>query len=742
MKKLISILLCVIIIISSFCTATVSATTQQSLKQAIESYEAQSGEKVNVRRYYFLMPNGSNGDKSDHEGWFLYDQYVPSWYNSNSNSAGVYWWDTGKVDPDNWPGFKMTQWDSDSVFYADIPDFVEAVVFNNYFDGGYDPDDPIYNDAAYCNTTYLSGYETHESDLYPDGLESFENMIFVIDPDIYMLGDSSYIGKLWWGEWYYYYGNGCYGTVKDGNESNCLRDDHDHENLYINFDPQKAGWTDYTNIYCNLAQEGCSSFYPIKSLPTLCTDYDGDGIYTYDLNKSNIKLTEYTRYEISFYTDNYQNTSTLLMQTGNLKDTIYTAGYYNSWDKNEKYPVIKWTNEIPIKMHSIPSLKDELQKYDAEQGITTPTYRYYFLMPNGENGKKGDINEEWSFTYYGKYAESWYNEYTDQAGVYWWGADTLNPKSWPGYTIEKSDSDGIFYADVPQAVETIIFNNAVDGGLNSMNDLYYKDRQSMSIPCYADEEWGDYFPIGAENFDNMIFVMNPSLNNSNDLVVGPVQYFGEWHYYYGNGCYGDTKDGDTDDCIRDDHKHGTKYICRDEFLDYCNITEDETFMYTGPLYSHYDSDGNEKWFLTKGECGFSKYDYFFSTFGDYLIYESAVYTPSQLPYFIYSYDEQKFYSLTEAWNKKIEGIDEVFTDYLCPLRKASIIGDADNDNVLSVMDATTIQMAQAGIIKLYDSINAKFYYGDDIGSKNDVDRDGERSVMDATAIQQKLAGLI
>ena len=82
MKKLVSILLCVIIIISSFCTATVSATTQQSLKQAIESYEAQSGEKVNVRRYYFLMPNGSNGDKSDHEDWFLYDQYVPSWYNS------------------------------------------------------------------------------------------------------------------------------------------------------------------------------------------------------------------------------------------------------------------------------------------------------------------------------------------------------------------------------------------------------------------------------------------------------------------------------------------------------------------------------------------------------------------------------------------------------------------------------------------------------------------------------------
>ena len=40
-------------------------------------------------------------------------------------------------------------------------------------------------------------------------------MIFVIDPDLYMLGDSSYVGKLWWGEWYYYYGNGVFVKVDE-----------------------------------------------------------------------------------------------------------------------------------------------------------------------------------------------------------------------------------------------------------------------------------------------------------------------------------------------------------------------------------------------------------------------------------------------------------------------------------------------------------------------------------------------
>ncbi len=742
MKKLVSIILCVLLIIGSISVASSAATTQKSLKQAIELYETQTGETVNTKRYYFLMPNGSNGEKGDDEDWFFYDEYIPSWYNTNANWAGVWWWDTGKVDPDNWPGFKMMKGDSDSVFYADIPDFVECVVFNNYFDGGYDPNDPIYNDAFQCRETYLSGYEPGESELYPDGLETTENMIFVLDPNIYMLGDSSQVGEIWWGEWFYYYGNGCYGTVKDGNEHNCLRDDHDHENLYINFDPSNAGWTEYENIYCRFAREGQASAYPVTSVPSLCTDYDGDGVYTYDLNKSKISIEQYTKYEVQFYTDNHKHTASLLMQKGNLKDTIYATGEYYQWDNYKENPIIKWKNEIPIEFRPIPSLKDELQKYDKQHGIVTPTYRYYFLMPNGNSGKKGDINEEWNFKHYGKYADSWYNEYTNQAGIYWWDADTINPTSWPGYTIEKADAEGIFYADVPQTVETVIFNNALDSGLNSMNDLYYKGRQSSNVPCYVDEDWGEYFPVGAQNFDNMIFVMNPSLNNENDLVVGPVKYGGEWYYYYGNGCYGETKDGDTDDCLRDDHEHGAKYICRDEFIDYCNITDDDSFMYTGPLYYHYDKNGNKKWFLAKGECGFSELVNFYGIFGDYLLYENAVYSPAQFPYYIYSYDEQKFYSLEEAWSKDIDGLDMVFTDYLCPTKSAYIIGDADNDNKLSVMDATTIQMAQAGTIKLYDNVYGKCYYGNEISCRNDVDRDGERSVLDATAIQMKLAYLI
>ncbi|MBQ8860404.1 MAG: hypothetical protein IJ015_03590 [Ruminococcus sp.] len=236
MKKLLSILLCVLLLLSSISVFVTSAySVDMSVKEAVEQYEKETGEKVETKRYYFLMPNGKNGFRGSKD-WFFANEFLPSWYNENADHAGVYWWDTGtSLDCNNWPGYAMTESDSDSVFYADIPDFVECVVFNNHFDGGMDTEAPQYNDAHEVKQTYLLGYEKGESDLYPEGIESFDNMIFVIDPDIYLLGDISYIGKALWGEWYYYYGDGCFGTVKDGNVDDCIRDDHDHSGYYEKF---------------------------------------------------------------------------------------------------------------------------------------------------------------------------------------------------------------------------------------------------------------------------------------------------------------------------------------------------------------------------------------------------------------------------------------------------------------------------------------------------------------------------
>ena len=61
-----------------------------------------------------------------------------------------------------------------------------------------------------------------------------------------------------------------------------------------------------------------------------------------------------------------------------------------------------------------------------------------------------------------------------------------------------------------------------------------------------------------------------------------------------------------------------------------------------------------------------------------------------------------------------------------------VIGDADMDGELSVLDATEIQLVLASL-KSWDNIELSFVA--------DYDDDGQISVLDATAIQLKLAGL-
>ena len=60
-----------------------------------------------------------------------------------------------------------------------------------------------------------------------------------------------------------------------------------------------------------------------------------------------------------------------------------------------------------------------------------------------------------------------------------------------------------------------------------------------------------------------------------------------------------------------------------------------------------------------------------------------------------------------------------------------VLGDADCDGEVSVLDATQIQMFVAGIVTPDDEQKAV----------SDVDNDGEISVLDATKIRMKLAGL-
>ena len=195
--------------------------------EILKEHEDKTGEKVETKRYYFLMPDGVNGEICEDEYNKNYGKLAPSWYNDNAYTAGVYWW-YGDLMPNQWPGYKMDNGDSESVFYVDLPVYVETVIFDNYFDCGLIGWwDPVYFDMAQTINVYMYGYEAGESATYPDGLDSFENMIYVLSVNCdYELEPRN----IWSGEWYYYYGDGCYGLEKDGDKGDCSRRDHMNEN--------------------------------------------------------------------------------------------------------------------------------------------------------------------------------------------------------------------------------------------------------------------------------------------------------------------------------------------------------------------------------------------------------------------------------------------------------------------------------------------------------------------------------
>ena len=241
MKRIISILLAVMLVAS--CAVVTSALYSWdspdaiTVDQAIQNYIAEGNEAPETYKYYFLMPNGSNGEKGDDETGDYYGKFADTWYIEKepgvpaTTTAGIYWWDSKVADPTGWIGYLpsgVEECDSD-IYYADVPVAVTGLIWNNGVDGGMDPEDPIYYCAAQTINIPSEYYDVDESPLLPDGTENFDNMIFVVDPDVTSIAELSGMATCG-GEWYYYYGNGCYGFTADGSEADCLRDDHFDEN--------------------------------------------------------------------------------------------------------------------------------------------------------------------------------------------------------------------------------------------------------------------------------------------------------------------------------------------------------------------------------------------------------------------------------------------------------------------------------------------------------------------------------
>lgn len=166
----------------------------------------------------------------------------------------------------------------------------------------------------------------------------------------------------------------------------------------------------------------------------------------------------------------------------------------------------------------------------------------------------GPSTGEKSRRYFFAMRKDWYTFGNATACAYWWdGADkctdwqhSYQMRSTP-LTLE--DGSNVYYIDLGETVANVIFNNGIDGGVKAAegetpSPNWNKNFQTdnINLEGYSAKE-NDNYPNGVENFDNMIYIVDPSKVNVNELS-GATTYGGEWYYLHADGKY-DTTAGST-----------------------------------------------------------------------------------------------------------------------------------------------------------------------------------------------------
>ena len=215
--------------------AAIASVSASAIIDSNRCYAPGDNVTCGTHRYYFALPNTWLSEYSDTAGAY--------WYNGTDACNAV----SGTGNDVKWPGYKAQrdEYKSSSygLYYVDCPTDVPQIIWNNYTDGGEDKEAPIYLTAKQSNDANTEFYVADDSDLYDqdwfDEMEesfngdkaklgdfadnffydevydlgfamNFDNMIFVVPAEP---NGENFQGKPTYnGDWYFYYGDGFYGT--------------------------------------------------------------------------------------------------------------------------------------------------------------------------------------------------------------------------------------------------------------------------------------------------------------------------------------------------------------------------------------------------------------------------------------------------------------------------------------------------------------------------------------------------
>ena len=154
-------------------------------------------------------------------------------------------------------------------------------------------------------------------------------------------------------------------------------------------------------------------------------------------------------------------------------------------------------------------------------------------------------------------------------------------------------------------------------------------------------------------------------------------------------------------------------------------------MYYQEIQPHYDENGEIDWVVvcaytemaivdplpeaTHSNCYMN---------GEFVFHSKDWFLPFEVGHCVYDPKKDEFIDITKVNFDEYKDLKKHVRTYYF----ANLIGDIDDDNDITIMDATEIQLIIAKLKEQYVEICV-----------SDFDRDGELTVLDATAIQRNLA---
>ncbi len=142
-------------------------------------------------------------------------------------------------------------------------------------------------------------------------------------------------------------------------------------------------------------------------------------------------------------------------------------------------------------------------------------------------------------------------------------------------------------------------------------------------------------------------------------------------------------------------------------------------------------------------------NYHFAAVGNKLIWANVNSEPFKSGYGVYDVKSGAFYDLTDAWSRDFSGLRDAWngmapdsggTAAECGVQ---LLGDADRDRMLTILDATRMQRFIADLEEnpFAEIISTDYFFGYPVYNTTDYDRDGDFTIVDATKVQRAIAEL-